>query len=293
MQIPCLDYSRKTEMVSVAAIIVMPPRRQVDTNTVASLAEAINKIGLQSPIIVRETDTADFILVTGLHRLEAFRRLERDSVPAFVLPASTTETEARMIEISENLHRFELTQLERSNQIDEWRELAKVRKLSAPSNNQPAESGAREAARELGVDEKTVRNASKIASIIPEAQEAARNAGIDDNQSKLLKVAAAPAEEQVAVVEQVAQKYRDGGWRELSPRTLRRRQAEEEAREKSRREHEATIKDRAAALIDRHGLDNTRAFAESLLAFPIYELPDLLEHLVGVDVEQRADGSAT
>ena len=202
-----------------------------------------------------------------------------------------------MIEISENLHRFELTQLERSNQIDEWRELAKVRKLSAPSNTQPAESGAREAARELGVDEKTVRNASKVASIIPEAKEAARDAGIDDNQSKLLKVAAAPAEEQVAVVEQVAQKYRDGGWRELSPRALRPREAKkrknQEAREKSQREHEATIKDRAAALIDRHGLDNTRAFAESLLAFPIYELPDLLEHLVGVDVEQRADGSAT
>jgi ParB family chromosome partitioning protein len=171
---------------------VKPPRRQVDTNTVVSLAESINRIGLINPITVLEqADTADYILVTGLHRLEAFRHLKPDSIPVFILPASTAETEARMMEISENLHRLELTALERAEQVDEWRQLAKVRKLSAPSNTQPAESGAREAARELGVDEKTVRNASKIASITPEAKEAARNAGIDDNQSNLLKVAAA------------------------------------------------------------------------------------------------------
>ena len=46
--------------------------------------------------------------------------------------------------------------------------------------------------------------AVKIAAITPEATEAAREAGIDDNQSKLLKVAAAPAAEQVAVAHKLA-----------------------------------------------------------------------------------------
>jgi hypothetical protein len=39
-------------------------------------------------------------------------------------------------------------------------------------------------------------------------------------------------------------------------------------------------------------LESTRAFAKSLLDFPAYELPDLLEYLVGGEVEQRGDGEA-
>jgi ParB-like chromosome segregation protein Spo0J len=205
MQISCLDYSRKTEMVSVADIIVMRPRRQADTATVKMLAESIALGRLLNPITVLErADTTDFILIAGLHRLEAFRHLERNTIPAFILPASTTEAEARMMEISENLHRAELTELERAEQIEEWRELAKARKISDPLNRQPHELGNSQTARELGIDEKAVRNASKIASITPEAKEAAREAGIDNNQSKLRKVAAAPAEQQVEAVHKIA-----------------------------------------------------------------------------------------
>jgi ParB family chromosome partitioning protein len=188
-------------MLPVADIIATSPRPQVEATTVQMLVESIKKVGLLSPIIVREGDT-DFILVSGLHLLEAFRHLERDCIPAFILPASTTEMEARMAEIAENLHSAE--PLERAEQINEWRELAKVRKVSAPLNHRPHDLGHRQTARDLGVDEKAVRGASKIASIAPEAKAAARNAGIDNNQSKLLKVAAAPAEQQVSAVHKIA-----------------------------------------------------------------------------------------
>ena len=61
-----------------------------------------------------------------------------------------------------------------------------VRKNSAPSGGrQPKEEGKRRAAEELGVDEKTVRNAVQIVSMTDEAKEAAREVGIDDNRSKL------------------------------------------------------------------------------------------------------------
>ena len=77
--------------------------------------------------------------------------------------------------IAENLHRAELTKLQRAEQIEEWRELcAQVRKNSAPvGGKQPNEAGFRSTAEALGVDEKTVRNAAEIASITPEAKEAA------------------------------------------------------------------------------------------------------------------------
>jgi ParB family chromosome partitioning protein len=218
MQITLLESRHKAEMVLVADIVVMPPRRQVDTAKVVMMSESIARVGLLNPITVREeADTDSLILVCGLHRLEAFRHLQRDRIPASIMPASTIKTEVRMMEIAENLHRAELTELERAEQINEWRELAKVRKLSAPSNNQPAESGVRETARELGVDEKAVRNASKIASIARAAKQAARNAGIDDNQSKLLKVAAAPAEQQVATVEKIKQFKRDAKINKAEP----------------------------------------------------------------------------
>ena len=68
-----------------------------------------------------------------------------------------------------------------------------------PQGGRP-QSGVRAAARELGVDRNEARRAVRIASIAPEAREAAREAGLDDNQSVLLRVAAAPREQQVEVV---------------------------------------------------------------------------------------------
>jgi ParB/RepB/Spo0J family partition protein len=192
--------------IGIDQILVLEGRRAVAGDKVQVLAEAIETLGLSTPITVRENPSGvGLILVAGRHRIEAFRSLGRTSIPAFVRPASTTEAEARMLEISENLHRAELTALEKSQQIAEWRVLAKVRKTSAPANVQPTESGNREAARELGIDEKAVRDAVKIAEkITPEAAEAAREAGIDDNQSKLLKVAAAAPERQVETVHKLA-----------------------------------------------------------------------------------------
>jgi hypothetical protein len=52
------------------------------------------------------------------HRLEGFRLLDREHIPCLI--TSMTGAEARMWEIAENLHRAELTVLERSDQIAEW-----------------------------------------------------------------------------------------------------------------------------------------------------------------------------
>lgn len=86
------------------------------------------------------------------------------------------ETDARLWEIAENLHRSELTVQERADQIAEWLRLTdgKLRKLSAESGGRGNQGGVREAARQLNTDEKAVRNAVKIASITDEAKEAAR-----------------------------------------------------------------------------------------------------------------------
>jgi ParB/RepB/Spo0J family partition protein len=189
--------------IAIDDIIIPNGRREIDPAVVKRLADSIENVGLRHPITVRRRGE-QYILVAGRHRIEACRKLGREHVPACIV--SMTNAEARMWEIAENLHRAELTKLDRSNQIAEWVKLCEeVRKVSAPSGGrQPSEQGKRAAAAELGVDEKAVRDAVKIASISSEAQEAATEAGIDDNQSKLLKVAREKPEQQVAKVQELA-----------------------------------------------------------------------------------------
>ncbi len=112
------------------------------------------------------------------------------------------------MDISENLHRTELTAFQRAEQIEEWRKLTaeKVAQVGPPlGGGQPKEGGVRKTAEALGVSRQEVQRASKIASIAPAAKEAVRSAGLSDNQSALLKVASAPTEMQVEEVAKIVQ----------------------------------------------------------------------------------------
>ena len=75
------------------------------------LVESIREVGLLNPIAV----TADRVLVSGLHRLEAFRKLGRLTIPTIVLTVSPDEAQIR--EIDENLVRNDLTLLERAEHL--------------------------------------------------------------------------------------------------------------------------------------------------------------------------------
>ena len=119
----------------------------------------------------------------------------------FPPPSSSSLTlSARLWEISENLHRAELTVTQRAEQIAEYVDLAKQKreaeKVSArvapkPQGGRP-EAGDRLAARDLGVSSRDeVRRAQAVASLPEETKEAARSLGYDNNRSALLKAAKA------------------------------------------------------------------------------------------------------
>jgi hypothetical protein len=115
-----------------------------------------------------------------------------------------------MCEISENLHRAALTQLERSDQIAEWVKLCGEEREKIwsqaevnPESGRP-KAGERAVADALGLDKDEVYRSVKIASITPAAKEAAIEVGIDNNQSKLLQVAKEKPAEQVATVIKLA-----------------------------------------------------------------------------------------
>jgi hypothetical protein len=97
------------------------------------------------------------------------------------------ETDARLWEIAENLHRAELTVSERAEHIAEWVRLTNEKMEQQPAQVAPPVrkhghaqpgSGINAAVRELGIDRTEAQRAVKIASIAPEAKEAARVAGL-------------------------------------------------------------------------------------------------------------------
>lgn len=201
---------RRIEIINLEFIKIGPRHREIREEQVSSLVQSIAKIGLKTPITVRQaTPDDDVILVAGAHRLEACKRLFMDEIEAFVIENDDEEA-ARMWEIAENLHRAELTALERSEHVSEWIQLAEKKSLAVlgqldpkPQGGRP-EGGIRKAARELNLERKDAERAVKVASLSDEAKEAAKKSGLDDNRSALLDAAAKSEEEQAERIREIA-----------------------------------------------------------------------------------------
>lgn len=146
--------------------------RGLDEAAVAHLAESMTRLGLQTPLTVRQDDEWP-TLVAGLHRLKAAERLGWEKVEVIYLEGD--ERDARLWEISENLHRADLSAIERAEHIDEWRRLTVERnnpqvvgKPGRPSRGHEATAVA------LGVSHETVRRAEVVASLPQEVRDQAR-----------------------------------------------------------------------------------------------------------------------
>ena len=101
--------------------------------------------------------------------------------------------------------------MERDKLVAEWCRLVgredKPRQVDEVSRGgRGNKDGNAEAARQLGLSEPDVRRAIKVASITPEAQQAAHEVGLADNRSALLEAASKPAEEQATYLRERAAK---------------------------------------------------------------------------------------
>lgn len=94
--------------------------RDLDPAWAEALSALIGAQGLLQPIIARpiEGQFRKYRLVAGLHRVEAFRLLGRESIPAFLSQAASDD-EARLEEVMENLGRYELIALDRCRHLYE------------------------------------------------------------------------------------------------------------------------------------------------------------------------------
>jgi ParB/RepB/Spo0J family partition protein len=210
----------KKATVALDQIDFPPSCRPTHADKVGELVKSIRMLGLQTLPTVVERD-GRYKLVAGRHRVEALRVMGKDRIDVRVVDFD--DVEARLWTISENLHRNELNALQRSEHIAEWIRLTEasqssqvetieserddgatvhevLRQVDAKPQGGRPEGGVRAAARELGITEPEARRSVKIDSIAPAAKEAAYEAGLDRNQSALLKVASYANEDQVEAV---------------------------------------------------------------------------------------------
>ena len=98
--------------------------RPYNAAVVAELAQSIRAIGLQTPLtcIVRDDH---HVLVSGRNRLEALRVIGCEQAPVRIVDFD--DVDAQLWQLSENLHRAELTKLEYDKQIVRYAELLKAK----------------------------------------------------------------------------------------------------------------------------------------------------------------------
>lgn len=187
--------------------------RPLDPEKVSSIADSIKSIGLNSPIGV--SDSGD--LIYGNHRIEAFKLLGRDTIPAFVYDEDGDTSKLR--EIDENLSRSDLTVLQVSQHVEERNKiLGRMGKRARSGDNRhsrgptvgPLETTTRDVADSLGVSKSTVQNYQRIArDIEPEVQNLLADTEIADSTTQLLDIAKMEPKEQKEVAQKIADGFAD------------------------------------------------------------------------------------
>jgi ParB-like nuclease domain len=195
--------SYEVYFIPVDEIKVAGKRRQVNPEKVNDLKESVAKLGLRTPLTIRNVRGKRY-LITGLHRWEAVKALGWEKVPCVYIRGG--KKLARLWEISENLHRAELTRLEEYELINEWLQLTGAAKsVSAQNGEKPKggrpKSGMSEAARNLpgkgteSAKRHKIERAAKIAKMDPVVRQEIAEAGLADSPTKIDAIASEPGKE--------------------------------------------------------------------------------------------------
>jgi ParB family chromosome partitioning protein len=158
-------------------------KRQVQTG-IDELAENIRRHGLLHPVVVFPKDDK-FELIVGQRRFYAFQKLNKETIPAIVL-GSMDENKARILSLSEGIHRVELPPGDLMDAIEALYKKYGTAKLIAE------ELGMKEAkVREwipISLAPEPVKEMLKERKIRPSDVKKAMRAGGNDNQ-KIVEIA--------------------------------------------------------------------------------------------------------
>ena len=113
----------ETKTIPLSGIAVAIHRlRALRPDKVDALAQSMTDQGLLQPIVVRRHKGGGYLLVAGLHRLKAAKKLKWKKITCTVFDDMEAD-EAELVEIDENLVRADLSPAERALQIGRRQEL--------------------------------------------------------------------------------------------------------------------------------------------------------------------------
>lgn len=209
-------------LIDIAAIDVVDRLRLVDRAHVEMIAASISESYLHQPIAVATTPGAGnrYVLVDGEHRVEAYKLLGRDTIPARIRELTREEREKH--EIHANLIRNELTALDRTVFVGRLADLfatdtgaqnggdrksKKWREKNQFANLANWSGFSKEAARRTGLSTRSIdRTRELFGKLDPQAIAVIRGTKVADNQAQLQALAALDPEQQVTVAGLIAAK---------------------------------------------------------------------------------------
>lgn len=145
--------------------------RSTDPDKVTDIAESVEGIGLLHPITVSRHGEW-FHLLSGLHRVESFRKLGRETIPATIKEADPLIEE--LIEVEENLVSSRLSAIDEARFIVRWEEiLFALGRRAVSGDNRWNRSGLTntELAKNRGMTKRTYQYTKSIANLHPEVQD--------------------------------------------------------------------------------------------------------------------------
>ena len=194
--------------------------RDLDPDWSEGLAGSIRAQGLMQPIIVRPKGDG-YALVVGLHRVEAFRLLGRETIPA-MLSEAASDDEAKLAEVMENLARNELIALDRCHHLYQLKQVWErmypqaghggdrksdaIKRQTLPLDpNAPEIFGFSEAnAEKIGLSARTIRLAVKIwTGLYPPLRTRLQGTDLARKQTELKALSELPINKQVKVLDAI------------------------------------------------------------------------------------------
>lgn len=181
-------------------ILVGQRLRDIDDDHALVIGMSMQEHGQQTPITVRSTNAAEraYTLVAGGHRYRGAELIGQDEIDVLVVKADGVA--AQLLEIAENLHRNELSVLDRAVFAQKYRELfeqehGEIRRggdRKSKDHVDPlvtGESFAQHVADRLGISQASAKRLDQIArNLHSSLRSAIRGTSIADNQSALLKL---------------------------------------------------------------------------------------------------------
>ena len=161
------------------------PRTNFNQNSLEQLASSINELGLIQPITVKEKD-GKYILISGERRLRAFKKLNLESIPAYIRKAN--DQSSLEMALVENIQRRDLDAIEIAIS---YKRLTEELNLSHD-----------EMSKKLGKDRSTITNYIRLLKLDPIIQSGIRDKFISMGHGRAI-INIASHEKQLFIYEQI------------------------------------------------------------------------------------------